>query len=239
MKKTLLPIVLGAVACALPSVASASLLVGFHSFTDTTGEGFLDSTADENPFNLQASIANTSTFGASTSNGSNDTFYGPDNGTGVSGAPVNNGRLEQANGTKFTVTNTTGSAFALTSLLFDAGITSGNLPTGVTTSSLSLSYTIGTGPSQSLANNASMSPVSGTAPNENYADFVFDLGNVLLGVGETITFSWVATNNTRLDNIALIGTQLSAIPEPGSFIALGGLLGAGMFVRNRRRTVTA
>jgi hypothetical protein len=53
-------------------------------------------------------------------------------------------------------------------------------------------------------------------------------------VGQTINFIFTSTN-ARIDNIAVTG--ISAIPEVGSLLALGCLVGSGTLLRSRRRFV--
>ncbi len=80
----------------------------------------------------------------------------------------------------------------------------------------------------------------------------FDIGQIpllrgqlgFIGVIATTADDYFTTVSVRggglgtyalLDNLAYLPADGSPIPEPGSFVALGGLLGAGLMQRSRRR----
>jgi len=72
-------------------------------------------------------------------------------------------------------------------------------------------------------------------PNTNlisadYGDFALSLAGLELAQGEWIEFTFDGSPYARIDNVAL-----AAIPEPGSMLALGCLIGSGALLRNRRR----
>ena len=104
------------------------------------------------------------------------------------------------------------------------------------------SYVIGTG-----------TPVSGSATvdkgvndRSNFSDFSANLG-LTLGAGQTFSLKFSSPDTfVILDNIAILGGDtgnaspggsISAVPEPGSFVALGGVLASGLALRSRRRSV--
>jgi len=200
-----------------PATVSATLLVGFNSFTAGANA------PDEGSF-----AGSLNAPGATSVGGSNDGFYGPDS-LAAGGVPVNtgtttNGRIDNANGTTLTVTNATSSSFVLTNLLFDA-IRIGSTGTGAF--SVNWSAPGGTG-SQS-------GTLSTPSPVNNFNDYIVNLGGLLFAPSDSIVFTWVISGGSELDNIALIG-----IPEPGSLLALGCLVGSGLFLRSRsRRKVVA
>jgi hypothetical protein len=76
---------------------------------------------------------------------------------------------------------------------------------------------------------------SGYTNVQDFGDFTFNIGKVLNNSGIfTATFAFVSSGNPNgtadlyIDNIALV-------PEPGSLLALGALMGGGVFFRSRRR----
>lgn len=216
---------------ALPSVASATLLVGWHSFSNT-GTSF---TPNQNAAGFQTSTLSNTALNpappaANGSSGSTDGWYGPDSsiGGGFQAPPLtgDGGRFTQADGTVMTVINGGSTAYPLDKLLFDAGITG-------SPGTFDLSFSYNGGPSTQLLNNATVPVTSSPAPNRDYEDFsVVIPGSIILSPGQNIVFRWTdATNNLRLDNLALL-----AIPEPTAAIALAGLLGSGAFFRRRKVT---
>jgi hypothetical protein len=249
MKSPLLAVLVGSVALALPQMASATVLVGYTNF---------GASPDTSP-NEVATAGLTSSFAsggtAGTLYGSVDGYYGPDG--GVSTQPtqtdLSDGRVAIAHGAVFSVTNGTSTNYALGSLLFDMGGT-GN-PGGLSTFE-GLTYSIfqgvtlldsgdllddgrvkGANPSNPLT---TITPGFGViyppAPGNNinlqdYSDFIADLSGLNLGLGERIEFTWNTGGPVmRLDNIAL-----TAVPEPGSLLALGFLVSSGLFLRSRGR----
>lgn len=74
----------------------------------------------------------------------------------------------------------------------------------------------------------------GSGYSADFTDFDYLLG-LVLGDQQDISFRFTLTGDTemRLDNIAVTG--FTAIPEPGSLLALGCLVGSGAFLRTRRR----
>lgn len=232
MKFPVLPILLGASVCILPQFASATLLVGYSDFAFTSN---IDNTPNESLSGFSGVLTKSSTLtDVTTTGGSSDGFYGPDStlgggvaiGSGVLN-PTNNGRIGGVAGVTLTVTNGTLSAYALESLLFDGRR---NGEANPTTYTVSWSSPGGSGSQGGMAAvNGGGAPV--TVP---YDDFKVNLGSIILGVGQSIVFTWSATDvSSRIDNIALTG--LNAIPEPASLLALGCLVASGALLRNRRR----
>jgi hypothetical protein len=206
-----------------PSVVSATLLVGFNDFKNLgPGNTIVQS---------EGSLGGSMTGNAGASGGSKDGFYGPDS-TALGGVPLANapttlnGRLN-ANNATLTVTNTTGKTFVLTSLLFDAIKNANNA--GIA------SYTVAW-----KVDNVPTGSATGTydyaePANPNlFNDYMIALGGILLAPNSVISFLWTSTTGAQIDNIALLG-----IPEPGSLLALGCLVGSGVFLRSRSRRKVA
>ncbi len=243
MKRSILSLLFGTIVFVAPQIVSATLLVGYNSFGAAT-----DTTPNEGTSGFDASMVSTG-YANFSSLGSNDTFYGPDGGVPLANGATSNGRTE-ANGATLTVTNTNTQSYTLTSLLFDMASDPLNSAKNFT----ALTYTIvgveggsifagdggtslkGPIPGNPLATITSpvavANQVSGTS--RNWSDFIADLTSLTLGAGETIIFNWSAGSAVRIDNIALTGT-LNAIPEVGSLLALGCLVGSGTMLRTRRR----
>lgn len=67
----------------------------------------------------------------------------------------------------------------------------------------------------------------------NYADFSYSLAGLpYLNIGDSIQFIFNGVPEVMIDNIAI-----TAIPEPGSALALGCLLGSGLLIRRNRRNL--
>jgi len=256
MKTTSLSLLFGSAVLLLPNIGSAALLIGFHSFTDETAPNstsFADTAPESQYSGFSGAITSTyeltkDATGGDTG-GAGDPFYGDSN---YSAGVGNDGdiRLGSPNGGQsltFSVSNNLLVDYSLQSLLFDATIST---PGGA----FSIFYTITGGLLPPVASTAVPgSPQTVTVPtnpsgaqpesvvyNQDYEDFLLDLSGITLGAGQTIAFTFsrsggTLTNGGRLDNIALTGSEFSAIPEPGSLVALGGLVGAGAFLRTRRR----
>ncbi len=83
--------------------------------------------------------------------------------------------------------------------------------------------------------NADTTTGTNSGDYSDFTDFSFDLAGLSIGKGNTAYFTfWYPGGqpqfSLRLDNIAV-----TAIPEPGSLLALGGVIGAGLFIRRRNR----
>jgi len=204
--------------------ASASLLVGFHDFDGTANSEVADFVAAGYAGTISKSSVSTNAFGSATG------LYGGDSGHQPSPG-VNDGMLNANFGgaTILTMTNVSGLSPELKFLFFDAANTSGAGPAGI-----NVSYeTASSGGYQSLGNSGSL-----PATFAGYNAFSFDLKpfSISLLVGEWISFKFEGlSDKANIDNIAIV-----AVPEPGSLLALGCLVGSGVFLRSRsRRKVVA
>lgn len=233
MKTSLLPILVGSAMFIAPQIASATLLVGYSSFGFTDN---VDNTPDQYLAGFSGVLTKSPTItDVTTIGGSSDGYYGPDSvgagGVAIGGSVANrtdNGRIGGVTGVTLTVTNNSSSAYSLGSLLFDGRRNGEPNPT---------TYTLSWASPGGSGSQGGMAAVNGGGPTP-YDDFIVNLGGIVLGIGQSIVFSWSATDPTsRIDNVALTG--LSAIPEPASLVALGCLLGSGMFLRQRRRASVA
>ena len=229
MKRTFFSLLLGAAALIAPQTASATLLVGFHDFeTNTANEDAdyaLASFSGNVIKNGEASV---------TGGGSTDGLYGNSIASEFPGLNpgTNDGYLRSLNAGApvIRLTNNSAGTYNLASLLFDAASQAG----GAT-----INVQVRTNAAPSFASLGSSGPtVSSPSAGVDYSDFVLSLMGFALSAGDWIEFRFNASPNGRLDNIAITGT-LSAIPEPGSLIALGCLVGSGAFLRTRRRKVLA
>jgi len=213
---------------AVSGSASASfLLAGFHDFNTS----FTAEPADRVFPGVAATVSKQTGFSSFTSGGSNDGTFG----SGVSSTPfqtpavpTNDGYLRigpnvGGNNMTITVDNNGTTPISLESLLFDvAGATIGT--------SFNVSYV--------LFPSFGSTPVTATqafttqGASETYGNHSFLLNGIGLDAGSTISFFFQnMTGNARIDNIALL-----AVPEPGSILALGCVLGSGLLLRNRRRS---
>lgn len=139
--------------------------------------------------------------------------------------------FNSANSTRFSFA--TSSRYVLGSLLFDA---SRGLSSVVTFNVAYRTYNVGSPGSSIIPSTVlNTSPLSGSNVGNtgDYADFDLSLGGLVLEAGQAIefTFANIGSGTTFLDNVAL-----TVIPEPGSLVALGCLVGSGAFLRTRRRS---
>jgi len=226
MKDTLRSALYATVALATPQIASATLLVGFSDFDGSANSeghdyalsGFSGLAIDqgsEPSYNTGGSLdgsMGTTTFSEFTP-GTSDGYLRSIN----AGDPI------------IQVTNNSAGAYSLTSLLFDAANQGGGNTVAVT-------YRLGlSGAWLSLFTTLALSNSGSAGASVDYQDNVVNLvglGITLLN-GNSIQFKFDGNTNGRIDNIALTGLQ--AIPEPASLVALGCLLGSGVFLRQRRR----
>ena len=200
---------------------------------------------------------------ATTTGGSFDGAYGninPITGqTFLTGGSGGNGSLALSSTQSFVFSITSNNPFTsrLDTLLFDAArvtpVSGSTLPKLTIAYSLNAgSYTplissfyIDGGSYDGLGNLLPPIPMTGgliavPAPavtptsSTDYKDFNVDLQSLglYLPAGETINFkfTWASGDAMRIDNIGLV-----ALPEPGSMLALGCLVGSGAFLRIRRR----
>lgn len=240
MKVTLRNLLIGSAVIAAPQMASASLLVGFHSFTD-------DQTTEIQDYAVAGFSGTVTKLGADYTNsisrstgGSSDGTYG--NVTLVSNNPAADDGFARSveslvwnsedqiwdtahSFPVFRFTQTGEGVTPLGALLFDAATNDINPSAGLVVSYLTSTSATHTYSSITL-------PV---VPNSNlisadYGDFAFSLAGLELAQGEWIEFTFDGNPYARVDNVGL-----AAIPEPGSMLALGCLIGSGALLRNRRR----
>ncbi len=209
-----------------PATVSAALLIGFHDFVEGTGteptvtSGVFKGTVVKPSKSIGAGGSNSATYGDGSSIGStNDGFIRLAGATSsVAGAAT------------FTVTNTSLADYTLDTLYFDAAKLN-----SAPNHDIKVSYTI-TGASGyttlGTVGGSTYATVPDTAPTAAYSKLSYFL-DFVLGAGEAITFKFESAS-ARIDNIAITG-ELVPVPEPGSVVALGGLLGGGFFLRSRRR----
>lgn len=238
--KTLKLLALGSALLGVSQVTQGSVLLGFNSFEEdsvTADDKSSDDTPNENKTGWSGSVVSS---GFTQLGGSTDNYYGndadvPGSGHLIYSAPPtsDNGYVDVANGTKFT--GVAGTQGTIDALLFDAASVS------ATKSVFNVSWTFWTDATKStVAGNGSTSAtplevgpgVSGNV-SSNYKDFAVNLGSFFLPAGGVFEIVWNRVGSTpgnfKLDNIALV-------PEPGSMVGLGCLVGFGTLLRSRRRT---
>ena len=227
------------VALAIPLAPKATLLVGFSGFTSTIGQQ--DSTVVPGNYVdplLTAGVTKART--GSATGGDTDGTYGtyPVSSLKPTSTPgSDNGyiRLSSINNTLFSVyasgdPGTT--SYALDSLLFDLAVQTSNATATIRYQTFDQNGI--PGPIQNLATEA----VSHVGPGGNYDSFVVDLSGQHLVIGADASVGHIdflftgggSTNAMYLDNIGLV-----VVPEPGSLLALGCVVGSGVFLRSRRR----
>lgn len=235
MKTSLFAILLGSAIFATPNASASFLLVGFHDFDATAA----DESADYALAGFSGTVMKNGTAAGlfETGGGSDDGLYGDTVSPGFTGLNpgTNDGYLRSINAADpvFRFTNVSFNSISLASLLFDMAATTGG-------ASFQVDYRTTASPVTwtSLYNTGPASFVAGVAgASANYNDFAASLVGITLATGKWIEFRFDGAPNVRLDNIALTG--LSAIPEPASLLALGCLMGSGVFLRQRRRTAGA
>jgi hypothetical protein len=216
------------IAAALLGAAQSShamLLVGWYNFEN-------ESSSAETPDFAATGFSGTITkAGNSSSTGGDDgggqgIFYGDST---IPSGPGNDGFLRQgtsATGTRVSMTNDSGAPVSLATFLFDAAATGSNRV-------ITVSYRIGTGDFSADIGSFTNLPVIGVLNSLDFADLSVSLAGIpTLGDGETIQFRFLTSPSVRLDNIAI-----TAIPEPASMLALGGIIGAGLLLRSRPRRI--
>ena len=205
-----------------PVTASAALLFGFHDFdaTATTEVQYYGA------HSLLEGVITKTDGPLSNTGGSSDKNYA--DGTELTGTNDGFAPVSSGSPVTFTITNTSENrTYSIDSLLLDASHNgSSNHP--ITISYLHLGTT---------TNLTSITTAPVSLGNGNYGDFERMI-NVLLGAGDSIAFTFNSAA-ARLDNIGATGS-IVAVPEPGSLVAIGGLIGSGLFLRSRsRRTLNA
>lgn len=236
--KTLKLLALGSALLGASQVTHGSVLLGFNSFEEdsvTIDDKSSDDTANEAKAGWSGSVVST---GFTQLGGSTDNYYGndadiPGSGHLIYSSPqVDNGYVDVANGTKFT--GVAGTPGTIDALLFDTASVSG------TKSVFNVSWTFWTDATKTtVAGTGSTSTALEVGPGvsgnvtSNYKDFAVNLGSFFLPAGGVFEIVWnrvaPSPGNFKLDNIALV-------PEPGSMLGLGCLVGIGTLLRSRRRT---
>ncbi len=218
------------------SSANAMLLVGFNSF-QRDGVGLTtDSTPDESWSGWTGQI-NHKGAGFVTTGGSTDLFYGKDwpqynEGLDIySPVKSNNGYID--GGLNIMLSGETTVGGPVNALLFDAASVSEDA------SEFQISWAYWADKSKLGGPiNSGLSPLLTVGPGatgnqtSDYTDFAVDLGSFFLPANGYYEIVWnvvSGVNNFKLDNIALV-------PEPGSMLGLGCLVGFGTLLRSRRRT---
>ena len=176
--------------------------------------------------------------GSNSGFGSNDTFFGGDSGTGLSGAPATAGTSFVKTGTTvtMTLTNNTGSDYNISALHWDLGARD-NSVTGFTVTYLSG----GLGPVSTVIDSQSSIASQGGGSLFDAYDYDYtlsdDLTDITLGDTESAIFTFAFThtagtgaNSAIFDNIAFEG---AVVPEPSSAVLLG-LAGLALLLRRRR-----
>ena len=232
MKKLLCPLV-AASSLLFAAQADAALLLGFHDF---------DGTAPDTNFVAAGFSGTWSGLSGVAGGGSNDQTYGPAIGL-VPVPPTTNGTslaLNPSGSDVFPVTvsltNSSGSAVQLGYLLFDAATSSSNVDLNVT-------YVITGVPGNNHPPEDPYKDIKdinniNSSVSADYGDYVGTISGVLLGIGQTITFTFSnqKAEVAYIDNIGITTFgPLAGVPEPGSLLALGCLVGGGSFLRSRRR----
>jgi hypothetical protein len=235
--KTLKLLAFGSVLLGASQITHGSVLLGFNSFAPDTVDANgtdVDYTPDEAKTGWSGSI----TSDLAINGGSTDNYYGKDwdqPGIGhlIYGAPPtsNNGYVDNGNITLFV--GTAGTAGSIDALLFDAVSTGAATTFKVdwkfwTDSSMTTEVAGGSGTSGTL----SLAAGTTAKADSNYEDFAVNLGSFFLPVGGYFEITWdrlTGQSSFKLDNIALV-------PEPGSMLGLGCLVGFGTLLRSRRRT---
>lgn len=213
------------VSCYAAGTSSATiLLAGFTDFDSSTLNEASDSAYTAPGF---SGVVNKNGSPSQDARGSTSGTFGDSS----IPAPTGDGYLRMGtSGLGFSVTNSTGSSVPLVAFLFDAASASGS-----STFSVSYNFVGSTDPDIVLGSetaSAVSGPSNSAAP---YGGFSFNLPGVMLDSLSTIVFTFTSTSSDiRIDNVGLL-----AIPEPSSMLALGCLVGSGVFLRSRSRRVVA
>ena len=238
MKNRLRSLLIGSAIIIAPQIASASLLIGFHDF-DGNGDQRIESA---HPADVAAGFSGqifetetSSNLGGSTDVILGDSFYN------MGAIALNDGyasiKTSASQGLTMTLTNSTGLSYTLGQLYYDAVGSANSGSKGI-----DVSYLKSGGVLTALTSDRGMRLI--TTPEDDYRDYAKNIVNlldqpVILGADETISFYFSIVGGlaeVRMDNLGIDGV-LTAIPEPGSLLALGCVLGSGALLRTRRRTV--
>ena len=230
----------------VPQMSSAGLLVGFNDF-DTNAD---PESQDETVSPLSGQVIKSVASFKGTATGSTDGRYGVNRQSDappLSNVANNNGYLNLgvtpvgggSGSIRFAITNSSTDVYTLTFLRFDLVTTTIGQGAKVTTGGTAL--TIGTTPVVTGTIGAGGYNLGAAETSDDYFDITQPI-LLLIGANSTRYFDFERTNqglDVRLDNIAFEGVMgdLTAVPEPGSLVALGCLVGSGAFLRSRRRNV--
>jgi len=265
MKRVHRSLLIGSSILVLPQLASASLLLaGWHDFDASTAPEYLDqNTTGFSGTVTKGGVPSYNYIGSKDGDYGGVDPDGDSN--TVPGAAEDGSLVLQPNlvtgGVKylvFSITNRTGDNYVLQALEFDAANTTATATTGKVQYRIDggsyqdlatkyqrnvNGYTI-TGPNYSptiKAASGTGSPFVDVATTDriNSADFIdFDfLLGFHLNNNSTVDFKFTLVGTTgaeqRIDNV--LATGLVIVPESGSLLALGCLVGSGAFLRARRR----
>jgi hypothetical protein len=208
-------------------VPTAQRLAGWNDFEDTgadvtTNDAFYTKTK----FLTKSLLDGATGYGTVGTNGNDEGVFGFSDWTGPSETltpGVFNGAVNLAadsGSNVFTLTNDTAPSTLIGYLLFD------------------LQKSTGTSASIKINKNGSLvDTISAGTSSVDYGDYVYDLTSlsIWLAPGDSVSFEFLlgGINPARLDNFAIV----SAIPEPGSMLAIGCFLGSGLLIRRNRRNV--
>lgn len=217
--KTLISPILALLGLALPS--QAAILIAYYAFPDEETA----TTASTETITSQVAAAGFTGrivqpgFDARTGGGSNDGTYGPSLSTGESGG---NGyiRVNASSILTITVTNSSGAAVQLGTMLFDTTYTG-------TAGTIEVAYRFG-GSGNYTALESGLVPDAaatgtGASVSANYRDQSVDVSALSLNDGQSITFQFSPVGSGasfRVDNFAILD-----IPEPTvALLAVAGFL---------------
>lgn len=205
-------------------IASATVLVaGFHDFDSATG---LDNTPDYqwNSAGISASVDRATN--STPAGGSGDGTFGT---SALVAAGANDGfvNIISFTATRFSVANNKSWDLALETLLFDFAGTNNSQTLTSTYVITEAGVPVGGNTLPSVTSSTGFGPAANPTSYQSYA---LDLTGITLGAGQIIQFTFTGASG-GLDNIGLL-----AVPEPGSLVALGCVLGSGLLLRSRRRS---
>lgn len=228
--KTLKLLALGSALLGVTQITQGGVLLGFNSFTSELDK----STPDDSKSGWSGSISSDVNY----TGGSTDGYYGKDwNQPGIghliyTPADVltngNNGYVDVGDQAVFS--GTAGTAGTIDALLFDA--VSSGAETNFFVSWTFWQDSTKTGAPIAQNSSTSITLTANSPANGNYQDYAVNLGSFFLPAGGYFEVVWNWTSGQKsfnLDNIALV-------PEPGSMLGLGCLVGFGTLLRSRRRT---